>query len=82
MSKKSEPYFLDVLMKNEAKHSDMLDIMKALHDFLGKDLPENLRVISGGDQLNCERQACTQRHVMGGDTPLDRLESVEPISED
>ena len=35
MSKKSETYFLDVLMKNEVKHSDMVDIMTAEHDYLG-----------------------------------------------
>ena len=34
MSKKSETYFLDILMKNEAKHSDMLDIMITAHNYL------------------------------------------------
>ena len=31
MSESSETYFLDVLLKNEAKHSDMIDIMVAMH---------------------------------------------------
>ena len=82
MSKKSETYFLDVLMKNEAKHSDMVDIMTAEHDYLGKEFPENSKVLSGGDQLTCERQFCAQRHLMDGDTPRDRLQNVEPVCED
>ena len=36
MSKKSETYFLDVLLKNEAKHADMIDIMLELHDYIGE----------------------------------------------
>ena len=39
MSRKSEVVVLDVLMKNEAKHSDMLDIMLKMQDYLGKNYP-------------------------------------------
>ena len=38
MSKKSDVAVLDVLMKNEAKHKDMLDIMTTLQDYLGENL--------------------------------------------
>lgn len=82
MSKKSETYFLDVLMKNEAKHSDMLDIMITAHNYLGEDFPPNSKVLSGGDQLTCERQYCAQRHLMDGDTPRERLQHLEPVCED
>ena len=34
MSKKSEVVVLDVLMKNEAKSSDMIDIMRKMQDYL------------------------------------------------
>ena len=58
---------LDVLMKNEAKHSDM-------QEYLGKNYPSKRRVASGGDQLTCERQFSAQRHMMDGDTPEERLQ--------
>ena len=36
MSKKSEVFVLDVLMKNEAKYTDMIDIMSAMQGYLGE----------------------------------------------
>ena len=71
MSKKSEVLVLDVLMKNEACGSDMVDIMQTLQGYLGTDYPHERRIASGGDQLTCERQATAQRHLMDGDTPAD-----------
>ena len=53
-----------------------------MQGYLGEDFPVEKRVLSGGDQLTCERQACAQRHLMDGDTPVDRLQLVEPVSED
>ena len=82
MSQKSEVVVLDVLMKNEAKHSDMLDIMLKMQEYLGKNYPPVRRVASGGDQLTCERQVGAQRHMMDGDTPEDRLQLLEPQTED
>ena len=37
MKQKSEVYVLDVLMKNEACHVDMLEIMAAYQGYLGED---------------------------------------------
>ena len=82
MAEKSDTYFLDVLTKNEARHADMVEIMQAMQGYLGEDFPCDKRVLSGGDQLTCERQACAQRHLMDGDTPRERLQLVEPITED
>lgn len=82
MSKKSEVVVLDVLMKNEARSTDMLDIMQTLQGYLGKDYPVERKVASGGDQLTCERQAASQRHMMDGDTPEERLQLLEPQTED
>ena len=82
MAEKSDTYFLDVLTKNEAKHADMVEIMQSMQGSLGEDFPSDKRVLSGGDQLTCERQSCAQRHLMDGDTPRDRLQLVEPVNED
>lgn len=73
---------LDVLHKNEAYGPDMIDIMQSLHEYLGSDYQTDRRVASGGDQLTCERQAAAQRHMMHEDTPLERLDILEPVAED
>ena len=57
MAKTSETFVLDVLPKNEAKHSDMIEIMQELQKYIGASNPSR-KVISGGDQLTCERQVC------------------------
>ena len=46
MAKKSDVIVLDVLMKNEAKNADMLDIMQAMQGYLAEDFPSNQRVLS------------------------------------
>ena len=79
---KSDTFILDVLSKNEARHSDMIDIMNVLHDYLGREFPQNNKVLSGGDQLTCERQVCAQRHLMDSDSPRERLAFLEPVCED
>ena len=71
-----------VVPKNEAKHSDMIDIMNILHEYLGDVLPSDRKVLSGGDQLTCERQVCAQHHMMDGNTKRDRLGFLEPVCED
>ena len=82
MSEKSEVVVLDILMKNETKHKDMLDIMNTMQDYLGDSYPHDRRVVSGGDHLTCERQIGAQRHMMDGDTSEERLEILEPVAED
>ena len=82
MCERSETFFLDALMKNEAKHSDMVDIMHIQQSYLGEDFPDIDKVLSGGDQLTCERQCCAQMHVLDGDTSRDQLQLLEPVSED
>ena len=80
MAEKSEVAVLDILHKNEACHVDMLDIMKAQQSYLGNEFDD--RVLSGGDQLTCERQHCAQLHMMDSDNKADRLELLEPVVED
>ena len=59
MFRKSDVAIMDVLMKNEAKSGDMLDIMSAL-----TYLPSNFGdvVASGGEQLTCQRQRASRRN--------------------
>ena len=38
-------------MKNDAKHSDILDIALKMQEYLGESYPSKSRVASGGDQL-------------------------------
>ena len=82
MRQKSEVAVLDVLMKNETKHTDMLDIMAAMQDYLGENYPVDRRVLSGRDHLTCEQQVGVQRHIMCGNTSRDWLEILEPVVED
>ena len=79
MEQKSEVIVLDVLHKNETKNSDMLDIMKTMQSYLGD---YSGTVLSGGDQLTCERQRCSQQHMMDSNTRSERLELLEPQVED
>ena len=76
------PSWLDIPMKNEVKHRDMLDILASLQDYLGDDYPEDRPVLSGGDQLTVEREVGAQRHMMCGNTRRERLELLEPVAED
>ena len=82
MSEKSEVFVFDTLMKNEATHKDMIDIMIQLQQYLGEDYNEERRIVSGGDHLTCEWQVGAQRHRMCGNTKRDRLELLEPVAED
>ena len=82
MGMKSEVIVLDVLMKNESKRGDIIDIMHCMQNYLGEEYPSERRVLSGGDQLTCERQVGAQRHTMDGDTVRDRLGLLEPVTED
>ncbi len=82
MSQKSEVYVLDVLMKNEASHKDVIDILKTCQGYLGEDYPEMRRVLSGGDHLTCEREIGAQKNMMCGNTKQERLELLEPVVED
>ena len=68
MAEKSEVAVLDVLHKNEASLMDMLD-MKEQQSYLGSNFSD--KVLSGGDQLTCKRQRCTQLHVMDSDNVVD-----------
>ena len=56
--------------------------MQTMQGYLGDDYPTSHRVASGGDQLTCERQLGSQRHMMDGDTPRERLQLLEPQTED
>ena len=82
MAQKSEVVVLDVVIKNEAKHSDMNDIMQTLKGYLPQNYPHDRIIASGGDQLTRERQLAVQRHMVDGDTPKERLQLLEQQIED
>ena len=77
---KSDTFFLDVLIKNEAKHEDIIHIMQQEQKYIGKGYRG--KVLSGGDQLTCERQVCAMRHVICGNTKEECLQLLEPTIED
>ena len=82
MSKKSEVVVMDVLMKNETVHAEMIAIMKTMLEYLGSDYDDGRSVVSGGDLLTCEQQEGAQKHMMCGNTPMERLEVLKPVTED
>lgn len=82
MAGKSSVVLVDVLFKNEACRSDMIDIMSSMIGYLGSEYPDDHRLLSGEDQLTCERQVGSRHHVMNGDTRQERLELLEPVTED
>ena len=82
MAQKSEVFVLDVLMKNETKHTDMIEIMQTYQNYLGDHYDPVRRVLSGGDQLTCERQVGSQKHMMCENSLDERLGLLEPVTED
>ena len=80
MATKSEVVVLDILHKNVTIHADMVDITKEIQSYLGDKCRDTF--LSGSDQVTCERQRCSQQHLMDADTRRDRLELLEPCTED
>ena len=60
----------------------MISIMELMQTYLGTEYNDERRVLSGGDLLTCERQQGSQRHMMCGDTPRERLQLLEPVNKD
>lgn len=82
MAKKSEVVVLDVQMKNEACHRDMIEIMRSYQNYIQVERIKMQKVPCGGDQLTCERQVGSKRHMMCGNTGIEQLEYLEPVTED
>ena len=82
MSTKSDVVVVDILYKNEACRTDMIDIMAKMQEYLGKDYPSHDRLLSAGDQLTCERQVGAQMHRKDGDSVGERLSIFEPVTSD
>ena len=82
MAQKSDVVVLDVMMKNENVNKEMLEILHVMYDYLGDSYQQEHRVASGGDHLTCERQIGAMRHLMDGNTPKERLDILEPVTED
>ena len=82
MSQKSTVVVVDVLKKNEACRNDMVDIMMKMQEYLGEEYPSDHHILSGGDQLTCERQIASILHRKDGDTMQERLGIFEPVTSD
>ena len=82
MSKNSEVVVLDILMKNEAKHKDVVEIMETLQCHLGEIYPDDRSVLSCGDLMTCEQELGAQKHVMCGNKRKECLGLLEPVFED
>ena len=82
MSTKSDVVVVDILYKNEASRTDMIDIMIKMQEYLGSDYPNDHRLLSAGDQLTCERQVGAQMHRKDGDSVCERLNIFEPVTSD
>ena len=82
MAQKSEVHVVDVLMKNETKHSDIIDIMLHQQSFIPEHFPSGHKILSGGDHVTCETQVGAQRQRMDGDTSREKLLLLEPQVED
>ena len=80
MTKTSQVVVLDVLHKNETKSSEMVEIMREMARYLGKQYKHIS--LSGGDHVTCEREQGAKRHVMCSNTRVGRLEQLEPCVED
>ena len=78
MAKRSDVHVFDVLLKNEAAHAHMIDIMSHQQSFITNDFPSGHKLMSSGDQLTCERQVGAQRQRMDEDTAREKLMLVEP----
>lgn len=78
MAQKSVVHVVDILLKNETTYSDMIDIVSHQQSFITDDFPIGHKVLSGGDQLTCERLVGAQWQRMDGDTPRERLTLIEP----
>ena len=65
------------------KNDDMLIIMKPMQSYMSVAIGNHKHpILSGGDQLMCERQRGSKQYVMDGDTTEDRLYITEPVIED
>ena len=82
MATKSEVSVIDVLLKDETRHADMIEIMHFMQESLGNEFPNDKQVLSMGDLVTCERQIGSQRHVMDGNTCKERLQHLQPQASD
>ena len=58
-----------------------LTSMCTLQEYLGEIYPDDKPVLSGGDQMTCERQVGAQRHVMCGNMVQEALQLLKPVVE-
>ena len=60
----------------------MVDIVMKMQEYLGEEYPSNHHILSGSDQLTCERQIASLLHRKDGDTMQEHLGIFEPVTSD
>ena len=89
---KSQRHCLGLLELNENKQQDMVEILQYIHnkylpsEVLDHDASARAKLLArmqfGGDQLTAERSRNSQRAVINGSLPYQRLEGLIPHAED
>ena len=75
-------------MKNENKHSEMIDIMHTLHQYVPiqsenvSEKPVVHKVLFGGDQLTAARARGCRDLCLNSDTITGQLQGLIPVAED
>lgn len=78
-------------MKNENKHSEMIDIMEKLHQYVPiitedtEDAPERsaaYKVLFGGDQLTAARARGCRDLPLNSESITGQLQGLVPVTED
>ena len=84
---------LGVILKNENKKSEMIDIMEELQQYVparkiaetedgGMEHEVVHPILFGGDQLTAARARGSSELRINSDTPKGRLEALTPVAED
>ena len=78
-------------MKNENKHSDMIDIMHTLHQYVSVKTEDSEdgscksavhKVLLGGDQLTAARARGCRELSLNSETTIGQLTGLIPVAED
>lgn len=74
---------LGVITENENTNEGIMNIMEHMNNFVPEDIEGNpLPVISGGDQLTCEREMNVKLDRQDSKSPKARWDGLVPVIDD